>query len=126
MCNPLATGSRQASSTTWARWRGGNLQRMSRAWVVLQELFQATVLVASADAPDGGSIAPQAVGEIAHALAGGNSQDDPGVLHLEPRQAAVLGDELQDGPIGCRDGQRAGSSTTHEGASDKGYPQHNR
>jgi hypothetical protein len=77
---------------------------MSRAWVVLQELFQATLLVASADAPDGGSIALQAVGEIAHAPAGGNGRDDPGVLHLEPRQAAVLGDELQDGPIGGRDG----------------------
>jgi hypothetical protein len=77
---------------------------MSRAWVVLQELFQATVFVASADAPDGGSIAPQAAGEIAHARAGGNGQDDPGVRHLEPRQAAVLGDELQDGPIGGRDG----------------------
>lgn len=99
---------------------------MSRAWVVLQELFQATSLIASADPPDGGSIALQSGCEIAHTLAGGNGQDDPGVLHLEPRQAAVTGDELQDGPIGCRDGQRAGSSTTHEDASDKGYPQHNR
>jgi hypothetical protein len=77
---------------------------MSRAWFVLQKSFQATLLVASADAPDGGSIALQAVGEIAHTLAGGNGQDDPGVLHLEPRQAAVTGDELQDGPIGGRDG----------------------
>jgi hypothetical protein len=99
---------------------------MSRAWVVLQKFRQATLLIASADAPDGGSIALQAVGEIAHTPAGGNGQDDPGVLHLEPRQAAVMGDELQDGPIGGRDGQRAGSSTTHEDASDKGYPQHNR
>jgi hypothetical protein len=77
---------------------------MSRAWVVLQELFQATLLVAPADAPDGGSIALQVVGQIAHAAAGGNGQDDPGVLHLEPRQAAVMGDEFQDGPIGGRDG----------------------
>jgi hypothetical protein len=99
---------------------------MSRAWVVLQELFQATSLIAPADPPDGGSIALQSGCEIAHALASGNGQDDPGVLHLEPRQAAVMGDELQDGPIGGRDGQRAGSSTTHEDASDKDYPQHNR
>jgi hypothetical protein len=77
---------------------------MSRAWVVLQELFQAASLVASADAPDGGSIALQAVGEIAHTPAGSNGQDDPGALHLEPRQAAVMGDELQDGAIGGRDG----------------------
>jgi ABC-type hemin transport system substrate-binding protein len=77
---------------------------MSRAWVVLQELFQAALLVASADAPDGGSVALQAVGEIAHTPAGGNGQDDPGMLHLGPRQAAVMGDELQDGPIGGRDG----------------------
>jgi hypothetical protein len=92
----------------------------------LQELFQATLLVASAGAPDGGSIALQVVSELAHTLSGGNGQDDPGVLHLEPRQAAVMSNELQDGPIGCRDGQRAGSSATHEDASHKGYPQHNR
>ena len=99
---------------------------MSLAWVVLQKFRQATLLIASADAPDGGSIALQSGCEIAHTLAGGNGHDDPGVLHLEPRQAATVGDELQDGPIGCRDGQRAGSSTTHEDASHKGYPQHNR
>jgi hypothetical protein len=80
----------------------------------LEELFQAAVLVASADPPDGGAIALQAVGEIAHTLASGNGQDDPGMLHLKPRQAAVTGDELQDRPIGCRDGQRAGLSTAHE------------
>lgn len=99
---------------------------MSLAWVVLQKFLQATLLVASADAPDSSSIALQAVGKIAHTLASGNGQDDPGVLHLEPRQAAVMGDKLQDGPIGCQDSQRAGSSTTHEDASHKGYPQHNR
>jgi hypothetical protein len=74
---------------------------MSLAWVVLQELFQATLLVAAADAPDGGSITLQAVGDLAHTPAGGNGQDNSGVLYLEPRQAAVMGDELQDRPINC-------------------------
>jgi hypothetical protein len=77
---------------------------MSQARVVLQELFQATLLIAPADSPDGGSIALQALGEIAHTHAIGNGQDDPRVLHLEPRQAAAMGDELQDGAIGGRDG----------------------
>jgi hypothetical protein len=91
----------------------------------LEELFQATVLVASADTPDGGAIALQAVGEIAHALASGNGQDDPGMLYLKPRRVAVMGDELQDRPIGGRDGQRAGFSTSHENAPHKGHPQDN-
>jgi hypothetical protein len=93
---------------------------MSRAWFVLQELFQATVLVAPADPPDGGPIALQAMGEIAHTLASGNGQDDPGVLHLEPSQAATVGDELQDRRIHGRYGQRTRFSATHEDGSDKG------
>jgi hypothetical protein len=90
---------------------------MSLAWVVLQEFLQATTLVASADTPDGGAIALQPGCEIAHTLAGGNGQDDAGMLNLEPRQAATVGHELQDRRIRCRDGQRAGPSTTHEDAS---------
>src|SRR6476469_2866257 len=39
MCSPSAIGSRQASSTIWARWRGGNLQRMPQVGFVQQEAF---------------------------------------------------------------------------------------
>jgi len=75
-------------------------------------------IVMPADTPDGGSIALQAVGEIAHTPAGGNRQNDPGMLHLEPGQAAVMCEELQERPIGGRDSERAGSAATHEDASD--------
>src|SRR5437764_12954603 len=68
MCNPLATGSRQASSTIWARWRGGKFLGMSLARVVRQELLQPTPLVAPADSPDGGPIALQPGGDIADPL----------------------------------------------------------
>jgi len=93
---------------------------MSLACVVLQEFHQATLLVASADTPDCGPVALQAVGQIAHTLSGGNSQNDTGMLHLKPRQTATVGNELQDWRICCRDRQRTGLSTTHEDASDKG------
>ena len=76
---------------------------MSLAWVVLQELFQATLLVTSADTPDGGPIALQTVGEIGDPLPGCNSQNDTGMLHLEPRQTATVSGELQDRLIRCRD-----------------------
>lgn len=93
---------------------------MSLAWVVVQEFRQATLLVASADTPDGGAITRQPGGEIVHTLASGHGQDDAGMLHLEPRQAAAVGYELQDRRIRSRDGQRAGASTTHEDASEQG------
>jgi hypothetical protein len=120
MCNPSAMGSRQANSTIRALCRGGNLLRTPQARVIHQKFLQAALLVAAADAPDGGPIAPQSGGDIADALAGGDGQDDSGMLHLEPGQAATAGDGLKDGGVrrlGC---QRAGSSTTHEGASIKG------
>jgi hypothetical protein len=99
---------------------------MSLACVVLKEFHQATLLVASADTPDCGPVAFQAVGQIAHTLAGGNSQNETGMLHLEPRQTATVSDELQDWLIRWRDRQRTGFATTHEDASDKGaYPQDN-
>ncbi len=110
MCNPLATGSRQASSTIWVRWRGGNLLWTSPAWVVVQKFLQPTLLVASADTPNGGPIALQAVGEIAHAPVGGNGQDDAGMLHLEPSQSATVGHEPEDRRIRCRDGSADGVS----------------
>jgi hypothetical protein len=84
MCSPSATGSRQASSTIWARCGGGNLLRPPLAGFVQQELAEPAPLVAAADAPDGGAVALQPGGDIAGALAGGDGQDDSGVLHLEP------------------------------------------
>src|SRR5579864_4749281 len=103
MCSPSATGSRQASSTIWARCRGGNLLRPPQAGVVQQELLQPTLLVAPAEAPDGGPITLQPGGDLADALAGGHGEDDAGMLHLEPCQAATAGNGVQDGGVRCRD-----------------------
>src|SRR5690242_9488257 len=119
-CSPSATGSRQANSTIWARCRGGNLLGAPRAGVVQQELLQPAALVAPAGAPHGGPVAPQPGGDVADALAGGEGQDDAGMLHLEPGQPAAAGNGLQDGGIRRRDGQRARSSAAHEGASEEG------
>src|SRR5262249_59216301 len=75
MCNPSAMGSRQASWTIWARWRGGNLLGTSLAGFVHQELLQAALLVAATDAPDGGPIALQSRCDIADALSGSAGHD---------------------------------------------------
>jgi hypothetical protein len=120
MCNPSAMGSRQASWTIWARWRGGNLLGTSLARVFYQELLQTTLLVAATDAPDGGPIALQPGGDLADALSGGDGQDDPGMLHLEPGQPATVSNGLQDRGIRWLNGQRARSSTAHEGTSQTG------
>jgi hypothetical protein len=113
-------GSRQASATIWARCRGGNLLGTPLARIVYQEPLQAALLVAAANAPDGGPIALQPGCDIADALASSNCQDDPGMLHLEPSQVATAGNGLKDGGIRWLDGQRARLSTTHMEASKKG------
>jgi hypothetical protein len=95
---------------------------MSRAWVVGQDVPHTTFSVTLADAPDGGAIALQAAGDFADAFSGGNGQDDPGVLNLEPSQATVVSDELQNRSIGFGEGQWARFSTTHKQASNRGLP----
>lgn len=90
MCNPLATGSRHANATIWARWRGGNLLGVSRARIIGQDVPQPTFAVAPADAPDGGPIA---------------------------LQATVVCNELQKRGVRFKEGQWARLPTTHEQAS---------
>ena len=91
MCSPSAIGSRQASSTIWARWRGENLLGTPDPGTVQQEFVQAAVLVAAADPPDGGPVTRQPRGDRLDRFAGGDGQHDPGMLHLEPGQAAAAG-----------------------------------
>jgi hypothetical protein len=67
----------------WARCRGGNLLRTAHAGFVLQEGFQAALLVATTDSPGRGSVALQAVGYRLEWLTAGNSQDDAGMFDLE-------------------------------------------
>jgi hypothetical protein len=95
---------------------------MSRAWVVGQDVRYPTFSVTLADPPDGGAIALQAAGDLADALSGGNGQDDPGMLDLEPSQATVVSDELQNRSISFGEGQWARFSTTHTQASNRGLP----
>ena len=127
ICSPSATGSRQASSTIRARCRGGNLLGTPEAGVVQQEFFQSAPLVTAADAPDGGPVALHPGGDRLDRLPGGDGQHDPGVLDLEPGQAATVGHALQDGGVRIGHRQRARSASTHGATSDareRGYPQH--
>ena len=113
ICSPSATGSRQASSTIRARCRGGNLLGTPEAGVVQQEFFQSAPLVTAADAPDGGRVALHPGGDGRDRLAGGNGQDDAGMLDLEPSQAAAPGHRLEDGQVGGSQGQRPRLTATH-------------
>src|SRR5438876_10428365 len=83
MCNPRATGSKQASWMIWARWRGGNPFGAARAFGVGQQPREAVLLVAATVAPDGGGTPPPAGGDAVDRLASGHGQDDAGALNLE-------------------------------------------
>src|SRR5947208_8134541 len=129
MCNPSAIGSRQARSTIWARWRGGNLLRTPDPGVVQQEFFQAALLVTTADPPDGGPITLHPRGDALNRFAGGNGQHDAGMLDLKPGQAAAAGDRLEDGGIRVSNGERTRLTSTHGATSEaraEGYHQHTR
>src|SRR5215831_11321834 len=84
MCKPLATGSRQASWTIWARWRGGNPPGAAGAGRRGQQPGQAALLVAAAGPPDGGLIALHLEGDGAGGHASGAGQDDAGPPDLIP------------------------------------------
>jgi hypothetical protein len=120
-------GSRQASSTIWARCRGGNLLRAAQARLVQQEGLQAALLVAAADAPDGGRVTLQARGYGRDGLTGGHGQDDAGMLDLEPGQPPGPGNSLQYRQIRVSNTQGARFPTTHRSTSSAGaglYLQH--
>ena len=65
--------------------------RPPHARVVQQELAQPALLVAPADAPDGGPMALQTRCNIVDRLAACDGQDDAGMLDLEPGQATAAG-----------------------------------
>src|SRR5262245_3934409 len=117
MCRPWAIGSRQASSTIWARWRGGNLLRTSQAGFVQQEFRQAALLVAAADPPDGGAVTLQARGHRLDRLPRRHGEHNAGVLNLVEGQVAAACHGLQDRSIRGGDGQGARRSATHGNTS---------
>ena len=110
-------GSRQASSTIWARWRGGNLLRTSQTGLVQQECLQAALLVAATDTPDGAWVTRQACGYGTDGLPGGDGQDDAGMLDLEPSQVPGSGNSLEDRNICGSEYQRARFPTAHRSTS---------
>jgi hypothetical protein len=127
MCSPRAIGSRQASWTICALWRGGNLLRASGAGVVHQEFGKAAPLVAPADPPDSGPVALQAFCDGPDRLTARDGQGDTGVQDLEPTEPAVACHRLQDWYVGVGQFQGARLASTHGTASHTGpraYPQH--
>jgi len=118
MCSPSATGSRQASSTIWARCRGGNFLRPPQSGVVQQKLLQPALLVATTDSPDGGPVTFRLGGDGLDWFAGSDGQDDTRVLDLKPSQASVVSHGLQDGEISIGDSHGARFASTHEDTSD--------
>src|SRR5688572_19781202 len=96
MCSPRAMGSRQASWTIWARCRGGNLLGAAQAGFVQQESPPAALLVAAADAPDGGPVTLQAGRDGLDRLPGGDGQHDAGMLDLVEGQVAAARHRAQD------------------------------
>jgi hypothetical protein len=67
--------------------------------VVQQEVFPAALRGAATDPPDGGPVALHPSGDRLDRFAGGDGEHDPGMLDLEPGQAAPVGHRLQDGDI---------------------------
>ena len=127
ICSPSAIGSRQASSTIWARWRGGNLLGTPAAGGVQQEFFQAALLVTAADPPNGRPVTLQVRGDRLDRFASSDGEHDAGMLNLEPGQTATAGHRFQDRGIRISNSQEARFSATH-GATSKtraeGYLQH--
>ena len=113
MCSPSATGSRQANSTIWARWRGGNLLGTPQERLVQQEFLQAALLVAATDTPDGGPITLQAGGDGLDGFPCSNGQHNAGMLDLKEGQVATACHCTQNGSVRISHRQGMRLSATH-------------
>ena len=104
----------------WARWRGGNPLGTSRAVRVSQQRRESGLLVAAAQAPNGGGVALPARGDLLHRLTVSDRQDDPDPLDLEVGEGDLACDALQTWKITT--GQRNGArfATAHGAASRQG------
>src|SRR5262249_18343165 len=96
VCKPSAIGSRQARATMCGRCRGGTLRGTPTTGIVLQELPPAALLVAAAEPPDRGPVTLQPGSDLPDGRAGGDGQNDAGVLDLEEGQASAVSDRVQD------------------------------
>src|SRR5262249_51471694 len=124
MCRPLATGSRQASSTIRARWRGGNPGRSARSLWLFEEAREPRVLVEVAGAADRADVTLQPGGAGGGPLPRGDRQDRAGAPDLVPRRGLALRDGLKDGAVMRSDRQGTRSSTTHGAISRVGNVLH--
>src|SRR5262249_18838597 len=95
MCNPLATGSRQASSTIRAHWRGGNPGRAARSLGPFEEPRHPGVAVPLARAARRADVALQVGRDGRGPLPRGDRQDRPCAADLVPRQGLAPGDVLE-------------------------------
>ena len=113
MCSPPVIGSRQASSTIWARWRGGDLLRTAQAGFVQQESCQAALLVAATDAPDGGPVTlhPRATAWMGSPPA--TARTMRACWTWNQGRCRAPSDGLEDRKIRGSDGQGARFSATH-------------
>ena len=107
-------GSRQASSTIWARWRGGNLRGAPAVREVGEQPGQAALFVAATKTPDSGRVASHLRSDRLHTPALGDGQDDSGVLNLEEGQRSAPGDFLEDRQVPRSERERPRFATTHE------------
>src|SRR5262249_46655117 len=112
-CSPYALGSRQANCTIWARWRGGKPLRAAGAWGFRKDAVEAALLIATADAPNGGRIATRLPGHVLDAPPLSDVQEDLGMLDLEPGVRAAAGQGFQDRNIIDVQDQPARFSATH-------------
>src|SRR6516165_1273123 len=117
MCRPLATGSRQASSTIWARWRGGKPGRAARSLGLAQEARHPAVTVALAGASHGADVALQMGRGGRGPLPCGDGQDRSSATDLVPRQGLTPSDLLEDGSVMAADLERGRFPTTHGATS---------
>ncbi|OWK39115.1 hypothetical protein FRUB_06197 [Fimbriiglobus ruber] len=92
---------------------GGNLLRTTPTRFVPQESRSATLLVATADPPNGGSVTVQAVRDRLDGFTVGHGQDDAGLFDLKEGALSAAGYGLQEGYIGHNDRQGSWLSSTY-------------
>jgi hypothetical protein len=73
--------------------------RATGAWGFRKGAVQTTLLVVTADAPDGGRIATRLPGHVLDALALSHVQEDLSMLDLKPGVRAAAGQNFEKGNI---------------------------
>lgn len=93
---------------------------MPQAGFIQQEVFPAALLIATTDPPDGDRVTFHAGGNPVDWFPSGDSQDNAGLLDLEPNQVPGSGDRLEDWEIKSSDDEGTRFSATHGTTSNAG------